>query len=74
MIDLRPVLYVIGLLVMVLGCAMIFPLLIDIAEGRGEWHVFAESMLLTMMTGGLVALSCRNSIHDGGLSIQQTLC
>ena len=34
MLDLRPVGYVIGLLVSVLGIAMIVPMLVDIAEGR----------------------------------------
>ena len=34
MIDLRPVGYVIGILVALLGAAMVFPLLVDLAEGR----------------------------------------
>ena len=37
MLDLRPVGYVIGLLVAVLGLFMVLPLLVDIAEGRGHW-------------------------------------
>ncbi len=71
MIDLRPVGYVIGLLVMALGVTMLAPLMIDIGEGREHWPVFAKSMLFTVMTGGLIALSCKNAAQ-GGLSIQQT--
>ncbi|WP_272008977.1 TrkH family potassium uptake protein [Roseovarius sp. ZX-A-9] len=71
MMDLRPVGYVIGLTVMALGLAMVFPLVLDIAEQRGEWTVFAESSILTVLTGGLVALTCRNGVQSG-LTIQQT--
>ena len=71
MMDLRPVGYVVGLAVMALGLAMVFPLLLDIAESRGEWTVFAQSSILTVLTGGLVALACRNGVQPG-LTIQQT--
>ena len=69
--DLRPVGYVIGLLVAVLGAAMVLPMLVDLAEGRGHWYVFAESGLITLVIGGVLALSCANSIREG-LTIQQT--
>ncbi|MCL3882314.1 TrkH family potassium uptake protein [Marivita sp. GX14005] len=71
MFDLRPVAYVIGLLVTVLGATMLLPMLVDLAEGRGEWHVFAESAMLTVFSGGLIALACHNGVREG-LSIQQT--
>ena len=71
MIDLRPVGYVIGLLVAVLGVTMLLPMLADIAEGQGHWQVFAESAVLTILVGGLMALSCANAV-DEGLTIQQT--
>lgn len=71
MIDMRPVGYVIGLLVMTLGLTMSLPLLVDIAEARGQWPVFAQSAIITMLIGGLVALACRNGVGRG-LTIQQT--
>lgn len=71
MIDLRPVGYVVGLTVMALGLAMILPMLVDIAEARGHWPVFAESSILTILVGGLVALACRNGVR-AGLTIQET--
>lgn len=71
MIDLRPVGYVVGLLVAVLGIAMILPLLVDIAEQRGNWRVFAESALITTLAGGFIALACANGVREG-LTIQQT--
>ena len=71
MMDLRPVGYVIGLLVAVLGAAMLLPMIIDIAEARGHWPVFLQSSLVTVVAGGLIALSCANGVKEG-LTIQQT--
>ncbi len=71
MLDMRPVGYVVGLLVMALGVAMLFPMLVDIAQGLGHWAVFAESAILTILIGSLVALACRNGVR-AGLTIQQT--
>ncbi|WP_417674573.1 TrkH family potassium uptake protein [Pseudodonghicola sp.] len=71
MFDLRPVGYVIGLLVTILGATMMLPMIADLAEGRGEWHVFFQSGLLTVLIGGGIALSCMNGVGQG-LTIQQT--
>jgi trk system potassium uptake protein TrkH len=71
MLDLRPVAYVIGLLVVILGAMMVFPFLIDLYDGQGEWPVFLESGLFCILVGGLLALSCGNSVQQG-LSIRQT--
>ncbi|MBW4710523.1 TrkH family potassium uptake protein [Roseobacter sp. YSTF-M11] len=71
MLDLRPIGYVIGLLVAVLGAAMLLPMLVDVAEGRGHWPVFIQSSLITILAGGLIALACANGVKEG-LTIQQT--
>jgi len=71
MLDLRPVGYVIGLLVAMLGVTMLLPLLIDLSEGRGHWPAFAESAIISILTGGLIAISCQNGVREG-LTIQQT--
>ena len=71
MLDLRPVGYVIGLLVAVLGVAMLLPLLVDVAEGRGHWPVFLQSSLITMLAGSLISVACANGVKEG-LTIQQT--
>ena len=57
MIDLRPVGYVIGILVALLGAAMVFPLLVDLAEGRGHWPAFLESASITFGFGVLLAMA-----------------
>jgi trk system potassium uptake protein TrkH len=71
MLDVRPVGYVMGLVVVAMGLAMVFPLAVDIAEGRGHWSVFAESAILTTLVGGLVSLACRNGVRDS-LTVQET--
>ncbi|SEG38874.1 trk system potassium uptake protein TrkH [Thalassococcus halodurans] len=71
MFDLRPVAYVIGLLVSFLGVTMLFPLIVDIAEGRGAWPVFLESAIISILAGGLIALSSANGVKER-LSLQQT--
>ena len=71
MLELRPVGYVIGLLVAILGATMALPMLADIVEGREHWPVFLESGVITMLTGGLIALSCSNGVKEG-LTLQQT--
>lgn len=71
MLDLRPIGYVTGLLVAVLGAFMLFPLALDAARGDPNWQSFFATGVLTTGTGGLVALACRNGVGPG-LSMQQT--
>ena len=70
MIDLRPVGYVIGLLVAILGGAMLLPLAADLVARNGHWPVFAEAAILTGMAGGLLAIACANAA-GGRLTLQQ---
>ncbi len=69
--DLRPVGYVIGLLVAALGASMVVPLLTDLAYGNGHWPVFLESAVITALIGGLMALASASGV-TARLSLQQT--
>lgn len=71
MFDVRPVGYVIGLMVLSLGVAMCVPLALDLALGNGHWGAFAEAAAITVMVGLLVTLACANAVSRG-LSIRQT--
>ncbi len=71
MLDMRPVGYVIGLLVAVLGATMALPLAMDVFDGNGQWPVFAVAMFLSCLTGGLLAIACANGTGQG-LNLQQT--
>ena len=65
MLDLRPVGYVIGLLVAVIGVAMVGPLLFDLYEGDPEWKTFLQSSVITATIGAIVALACANGVSAG---------
>ncbi len=70
MIDLRPVGYVIGLIIAALGMAMLAPWFLDTFLGDGNAHAFAEAALVTVLAGLLTALACQN--HAGNsLSVRQ---
>ncbi len=69
--ELRPVGYVIGLLVAALGGTMLIPFAVDLYDGKGHWPVFLEASVITILIGGLIALACSNGVK-AGLTIQQT--
>ncbi len=71
MFDLRPVGYVLGLLVLTLGVTMLVPLVADILAANGHWGAFAEACAITVLTGLFVTLACANGVSKG-LTIQQT--
>ena len=67
MLDLRPVGYVVGLMLSVLGALMLLPMALDALMGDSNWPAFLESALMTGLAGGLMALACQNGL---GRSIQ----
>jgi len=70
MFDVRPVGYVIGLLLVVLGATMAVPWAVDIVWETGGGGTFALSGMLTVLMGGTMALASANS-RTAGLNIQQ---
>ncbi|PRX38179.1 trk system potassium uptake protein TrkH [Meinhardsimonia xiamenensis] len=71
MFDVRPVAYVTGLLVAVLGASMLVPMAVDFAYGNGHWPIFLEAAIVTALTGGLAALASANGVGPR-LSLRQT--
>ncbi|WP_428925943.1 TrkH family potassium uptake protein [Marinibacterium sp. SX1] len=70
MLDPRPVAYVIGLLVTVLGATMLVPMMADLVVGNGHWPAFFESAVISMLAGGTISLCCANSVPER-MSLQQ---
>lgn len=58
--DLRPLGYVLGLVVVVLGLTMLVPMVTDYALGNGNAHAFAESCFICLTIGGFTAIACQN--------------
>jgi trk system potassium uptake protein TrkH len=71
MIDIRPVGYVIGWLVVAFGASMLAPLTADVLAGATRQPVFAGSAILTIVAGGAMALACGNA-ETRSLTIQQS--
>ncbi len=57
MIDLRPVAYVIGLLVSAMGLFMLFPMALDMADGNPHWRAFFRSSVICLVAGGAMAIA-----------------
>ncbi len=60
MIDLRPVLLVVGVFLTLLSLFMGVPALVDLIAGNPDWQVFTVSAGVTMFVGVALALSCRS--------------
>lgn len=70
MVDLRPVGYVIGLIIAVLGATMVLPFIVDYVLATGNAQAFAEAAIICVVAGGLTAIACQN--HAGqSLSVRQ---
>lgn len=71
MIDLRPVVYVIGLVVAFLGVTMLVPMVVDLVYGSPDWLVFLTTAAISIVVGGSLSLATANRT-EAGLTIQQT--
>lgn len=71
MIDLRPVVYVIGLVVAILGATMLVPMMVDLYYGSPDWLVFLTAAIVTVVVGGSMSIATANT-KRAGLTIQQT--
>lgn len=70
MIDFRPVLFVLGILVSMLGVAMLVPAAVDVLTGSSNWKAFVGSCALAIFLGGTLILANRGKISD--LNVRQT--
>ncbi len=69
MIELRPILLVVGVLLATLGCAMMIPALYDLAVGNDDWQIFAASATLTLFVG--IGLAFANRGRTENFTIKQ---
>lgn len=50
--DMRPILYVIGILLCTLAASMLLPIFADLAADNDDWKVFLLCMIFTSFLGG----------------------
>lgn len=60
MIDLRPILMVVGILLIILALFMAPPLVADMVAGHPDWQVFSAAGALTLFTGVSLVLMNRS--------------
>ncbi|MGL6209918.1 MAG: TrkH family potassium uptake protein [Paracoccaceae bacterium] len=65
MIDLRPIAYVVGRILIVLAILMLAPALVDYRYGSTNWRDFLEASVITGGAGGAVALATMNGLGRG---------
>ncbi|PPB81133.1 trk system potassium uptake protein TrkH [Albidovulum inexpectatum] len=58
MLDLRPVGFVVGLVVAALGAVMVMPMFLDLALGDPNWRAFQEAAIITILSGAFLSLAC----------------
>ena len=62
MIELRPVLFVNGILISILATAMMIPAIVDAAVGHNDWLVFAAAAAVTLFVGVSIILTTRSPL------------
>ena len=69
MIDFRPILLILGLLLSTLAVMMVIPAIADIVVGNPDWQVFAVAAGVTLFIG--VSLSLTSRAGGASLSVRQ---
>ena len=59
MLNFRPILFILGLLLTTLALAMSLPALVDAATGHADWQVFLASAGLTLFIGVSLIITSR---------------
>ena len=74
--DLRPVLFVVGLMIAGLGVTMFIPMMVDLAYKGPTWQVFGISGAISTLFGAIMALACyapKASLRARGAFLLTTL-
>jgi trk system potassium uptake protein TrkH len=63
-LDPRPVAYVVGLLICILGSTMLVPVALDLLNGHENGKDFLQCSVLSMAVGGLLAITCAGASRE----------
>jgi trk system potassium uptake protein TrkH len=61
MIDIRPIFFIVGILLTVLGVCMLIPAAVDALPDDADWQVFTGSAVVTGFTGNVLILAFRGT-------------
>ncbi|WP_279627492.1 potassium transporter TrkG, partial [Thalassospira sp. GB04J01] len=59
MIDFRPILFIIGILLCTLAVGMFVPALVDLYYGQSDWLVFSAASFVSLFVGGALIMMNR---------------
>jgi len=62
--DLRPILFIAGIILSIQAGAMLVPALVDLAAGHDDWQGFVASAALTLFVGVALAITSRGPSFD----------
>ncbi len=69
MIEFRPVVFILGILISVLAVAMVIPAIVDAMVGHPDWQVFTASSATALFIGVSMILTSRSGLT--GFSLRQ---
>ncbi|NQV59051.1 MAG: TrkH family potassium uptake protein [Alphaproteobacteria bacterium] len=69
MVEYRAVFLVNGIMLLILGAAMLVPALLDARVGHPDWQVFLAAAFMTVFVGAGLSITCWGS--GGGLHLRQ---
>ena len=64
MVELRPVIFIIGILLSILALAMIIPAVVDASVGHSDWLVFTAAAAVTLFIGVSLILTARTGFRS----------
>jgi len=67
MLDFRPVLFVVGILLVSLAITMLLPALVEVASGTPDWQAFIFASAATLFVGGALILATHSERARLGL-------
>jgi len=69
--DFRPVVHILGLLLVVLGLTMLVPVAVELVMGEESWRLFLAAAFVTALSGVTMALATANSL-GASLTLRQS--
>lgn len=62
LLRLQPILFVVGLMVIIIGVSMLIPASVDLYFGNPDWLIFSQAAMTSIGLGGMTCLACRSDI------------
>jgi trk system potassium uptake protein TrkH len=61
-LKLQPIFFVVGIIIVVIGCIMLVPAVVDLYFDHPDWMIFSRAAVTAIGLGGATCLACRGEI------------